>query len=246
MKIEHENGYYRIDFNDDAVVCAFSNGRENMSFRDGPQENVLSNRKSFCDKLGINYSHLICFDQVHGNTITELGIEDRGKGALEKESAIGETDAGVTRDKNVPFGILTADCVPLFFFDKEKKVVAVAHAGYKGTMKKIAIHTIEKMYKKYGCRVHNILVGIGPAIRECCYQVTDEFKDYFPEHVREREGKLYCNLIDENRKQLISSGILTGNILDCGFCTVCDNDKFFSFRKEKDKAGRILSLIMLK
>lgn len=244
--IEKEVGYYRVNFNDDSVVCAFSDERLNMAFDSCDRDVVIENRKKFCQSLGINYEDLVCLQQVHENNIAEVSSLDKGNGALDALTAIFQSDGAVTVDKEVPIAILTADCIPLFFYDYENKAIGLAHAGYKGVLEGISKELINMMKQRYKSRPENILVGIGPTIRACCYEVGKEFKEYFPNHVISREGKLYCDLVRANWKELLSSGIKETNIVDSGFCTSCSNEEFFSYRKEKNTAERIMSLIMLK
>jgi len=85
---------------------------------------------------------------------------------------------------------------------------------------------------------------LGPSIRECCYQVGEEFRHYFPAHVKDREGYLYADVTGVNRDQLLQAGVLPENILDSGICTCCNKD-YFSFRRDGAKAGRMISLMML-
>ena len=90
----------------------------------------------------------------------------------------------------------------------------------------------------------SLKVVLGPSIRECCYQVGEEFRDYFPSHVRDRDGHLYADVIAANRDQLLQAGVRQENIIDSGICTCC-NKNYFSFRRDGEKAGRMISLMML-
>ncbi len=244
--VERESGYYKFKFNDNSVVCAFSGSRLNMAFGSGDRNVVIENRKKFCGSLDIDHENLVCLEQVHENSIAEVSPLDRGSGALDASTAIFQSDGAVTLDKEVPIAILTADCIPLFFYDYENKVIGIAHAGYNGVLEKISGKLINVMQKRYKSDPENILVGIGPAIRACCYEVKEEFTEYFPNYIIRSKDRLYCDLIKANLEQLLSSGIKKANIVDSGFCTSCSNEEFFSYRKEKNTTERIMSLIMLK
>ena len=91
----------------------------------------------------------------------------------------------------------------------------------------------------------SLKIVLGPSIRECCYQVGPEFQGFFPSHVREREGHLYLDVVNSNQEQLLQAGVRQENIFDSGICTCC-NKNYFSFRRDGVKAGRMISLMMLK
>lgn len=241
-----KGGYYSFNFNNSSVIAAFSNKRMNMAFNETAPKATLENRKNFARSLGFDNRNLVCLEQVHGDRVVAVGVKDKGKGALEHNGAVANTDGAITSQVDIPLSVRTADCLPLFFYDAENKTIGIAHAGFKGVMKEISRKLISLMQAKYETRPQNILVGIGPVLRACCYEVGEEFKEYFPGYVDNRNGKLYFDLIKANRDQLLSSGIKASNIIDSGFCTACLNDKFFSYRKEKKTTNRMLSVIMLK
>ncbi|MFH1238601.1 MAG: peptidoglycan editing factor PgeF [bacterium] len=244
--IFHEDdGYYSFDFDDSSVIAAFSNKRMNMAFHKSDHRMTPGNREIFALSVGFDYRDLVCLEQVHGDRIAEVSSPDKGKGALEAAGAIGLADGAITAQAGVPVSIRTADCLPLFFYDQVNRAVGIAHAGHQGALKGIAKKIISLLRDKYGTKPADILVGMGPALRVCCYEVTEEFKEYFPGYVEPRNGKLYFDLVKANRDQLLSSGVKVPNIIDSGLCTACLNDKFFSWRREKTN-NRVLSVIMLK
>jgi YfiH family protein len=176
--------------------------------------------------------------QIHGDNI--LVAEAPVASAQGRSDA----DAFITNEKNLPIAIRTADCVPVFIFDTQHTAIGLAHAGWKGTYKSIAVKTVQKMQKQYASQVSGLRIVLGPSIRECCYKVGEEFRDYFPSHVRQKEGYLYADMIGANRDQLLQVGVRPENIIDSGLCTCC-NKNYFSFRRDGIKAGRMISLIML-
>ena len=130
------------------------------------------------------------------------------------------------------------------FLIRCRRAIGLAHAGWRGTYKAIAAKTVQKMQEKYASQPSDLKVVLGPGIRECCYQVGEEFRDYFPSHVKDREGHLYVDVIGANRDQLLQAGVRQENIFDSGICTCC-NKNYFSFRRDGAKAGRMISLMML-
>lgn len=157
-----------------------------------------------------------------------------------------EADGLVTDKKNLALVIRTADCVPVFFLDPRVPVVGLAHAGWRGTEKGIIFRMIEILYRYFGARPASLRVAIGPAIRESCYEVGEEFTDYFPDFVAKRGAKYYCDLVGVIKKQLTEMQIPESLIVDSGLCTACSADRFFSARREGPQAGRFLSALMLK
>jgi len=176
--------------------------------------------------------------QIHGDDVLIA------KGDVKTSKACPDADAYITDEKNLPIAIRTADCVPVFIFDPLHRIIGLAHAGWKGTYKAIAVKTVQKMQREYSSQVSDLKVALGPSIRECCYQVGEEFREYFPSNVKDKEGRLYVDIVSANRDQLIKAGVLAGNILDSGECTCC-NKNYFSFRRDGAKAGRMISLMML-
>ncbi len=150
----------------------------------------------------------------------------------------GEGDALVTDQPGLLLEIRTADCISVLLFDPQKNVVAAVHSGWKGTCASITGKTVEKMSEWYGVNPQNILAAIGPAIRECCYEVGPEVSAEFG-----IEGRVRLDLAGFCRKQLLSAGVQ--QIVDLNICTMCNTDQFYSFRREKEKAGRMETAIEL-
>lgn len=218
-----------------------------MSFSHGLNtEYVISNRKVFLDSLGINLEHLVCAKQIHDNLVLPVTGKQKGCGALSVETAISNTDAFVTNERNLPLAIFTADCLSIFFFDPVNKAIGIAHAGWKGTRGEVALKTIKLMQREYKTSVSDIVVGFGPAIRNCCYEVGEEFADYFRKELVRKEGRYFLDIVGANKRQLLGVGVKKENINDSGICTSCKHMDFFSYRKEKENAGRMISVIMLR
>jgi len=197
-----------------------------------------SQRAYLKTKCGVDISQVFWRKQVHGDDILVVG------GGVETSKDCPDADAYITNEKNLPIAIRTADCVPVFIFDPLHRVIGWAHAGWKGTHQRIAVKTVQKMQEKYRSQPEGLKVILGPSIRECCYQVGEEFRDYFPSHVKERDGHLYLDVVEANRNQLLQAGVYPENIFDSGICTCCNKD-YFSFRRQGAKAGRMISLMML-
>jgi YfiH family protein len=208
-----------------------------------PVSHGISDRQishaDFLKRLGIPPKGLVRLQQVHGGKVVKIDA----KTALSGE--IPGADGAITGAKGIALSVRTADCLPVLFYDPEHNAIGIAHAGWKSTKEKIAKNVIEAMKANYRSVPSRVLVWMGPALRQCCYEVNSEFLVHFPDSVVKMAHRHYFDLVGENAEQLIAAGISAKNIFDCGICTACKNDEFFSFRKEKDKAGRMLSVIML-
>lgn len=241
----------------DSFNCAFHAG-------DDPAV-VLSNRKLLAESLGFGLRSWTCGEQTHGKDIAVIAEQDRGKGSLDRSTAFQATDGLLT---NVPGVLLTsfyADCVPLYFYDPLHSVVGLAHAGWKGTVAEIAAAMVDRMEQEYGSRPEDIQAAIGPSIGECCYEVDD----YVMDHVRRLEAglnplmmvegapdlyrssdkdssKSMLNLKEMNQRIMIKAGILPTHIECTSWCTSCNSDLFFSYRKENGVTGRMTSWIGIK
>jgi YfiH family protein len=240
--------YYSIEvFNNQNVACAFSTRLgNNMSLEYGETGYSLANRKKFLSGLSIEHHKLVCAKQVHGDRVRVIKGSDAGQGALNHQSALEDTDAFVTNEKELPLAIFTADCLSVFLFDPKAPAVGLVHAGWRSSKEDIILKTIDLMGYKYGSDPLDLHVAFGPSIRECCYQVGKEMQEFFPEHIAQKGEHFYLDLIKFNKRKLLDSGVKEENVFDSGICTSCRNDIFYSYRKEGNRCGRIMSVIMLK
>ena len=189
---------------------------------------------------GISDKQLRNIKQVHGRRVVFLS----GKSCFTPKRQR-KADGVLTGAANVPLTVRTADCLSIFIYDKKHQVIGLIHAGWKGTRKNIIIRALELMKTKWETNPKDLLVAFGPSIKECCYQVGKEFLKIFPEEIRSKKDGLYLNLPLVNKRQLLKAGVAAKNIFDCDICTFC-NPRCFSYRKEGVKAGRMISVMMLK
>lgn len=163
-----------------------------------------------------------------------------------------EGDALVTERAKTAVGIFTADCVPVLLYDRIRNICAAVHSGWKGTYSRITLKTLQLMEHRFDSRPEDISVYIGPHIRGCCYEVSRDLIELFKadlmyESYPIAKGRL-LNLEMCIRAQCISGGINDTNIHSTGLCTYCsdwDKLKFHSYRKQKEKSGRMFSLIYM-
>lgn len=153
-------------------------------------------------------------------------------------------DAVVTGQKGILVGVQVADCVPMLVYDKEKKVIAAVHAGWRGTAAEILKKTIKIFSDKFYSSPSDILIAIGPSIKWCCYGVGYEVieavqkatgkGDYF----MTKGGKYCLDLPAANKYQAITLGINPENIWMSDECTSCLPEKYYSYRYSKGTAER--------
>jgi YfiH family protein len=217
-----------------------------MSLSYGDTSGSTDNRRRFLEGLGISLESLVCAKQIHSSCVRYAREEDRGRGALSYDNAISDTDGLVTDRKNLALAIFTADCLPIFFFDPQTPAIGLAHAGWRSTQENIASKTLQLMKGTFGSRPENICVGLGPAIRKCCYEVGEEFNGIFAGHTIKKGSRFCLDLAGVNQKQVLDFGVKPQNIFDAEICTSCRSDGFFSYRREGAACGRMMALIMLR
>jgi YfiH family protein len=196
---------------------------------------------------------LVFSDQVHDDKIKIVDYTDIGKG-IEKQSDIKNIDALITNLPGVPLITFYADCVPLFFLDPDNKVVALAHAGWKGTMHKIGAKTILRMKEVFGTNPSRCLVGIGPSIEKSCFEVGNEVFEQFEGAYKDTasfcelkdNSKYIIDLWEANKLSLIEVGVEVDNITISGMCTKCHSNLFFSHRRQGSQRGSLSAIIELR
>lgn len=227
----------------------------NLSFKRGEAPKVLQNRQSLAQSLEIPLENFCFAQQTHSNHVQVVTEKDRTKGAFAFEAGIPDTDALVTQSPNICIVVTSADCVPLLFFDPQQKVIAAAHAGWRGTVQKIAQKTIEVMQKQFNARPEDILVGIGPCISAKVYEIGTDVEEAVAQSFGTTEkylidnpktGKKHLDLVYSNFEQLRQMGVQEKHIEKANICTFERTDLFFSYRKEKEQVGIFGSGIMLK
>ena len=222
--------------NDDNVKIAFTN--RNVDAKNSEDMKRFSGENEF------NYDNIVFNTQVHGADVriveSEADITYSGK----------EADGLITSLQATPLLIFTADCVPIVFYDKKQGVVALAHAGWRGTYGNIAGEMVNIMRNKYGCKVEDVKTIIGPSVSVDNYEVSHDLIEKFAalevqDYYKENDGKYYLDLWQLNKELLRKCGILEDNIKIIDFCTVRDNDKFFSYRLDNATPKRIGTIIQI-
>ena len=223
---------------------------EEFSFQNnGESEEDRDHIKRFLNSIGIENRNLFLVNQVHGDKVYILDDPEISFNEVKKISA----DALLTQIPGKPIGIFTADCLPILVYDPRLKVIGAIHAGRVGSSQSIVLKVLREMSRVYGSRPAELVVGIGPAIGGCCYEVGEEcvlpFKKLFPDKKdlfrSSLSGNYFLDLVAVNRVEGERAGLLPENIYSMNQCTCCSTRNLYSYRRE-GKTGRILTTVMLR
>jgi len=199
-------------------------------------EYVSENRRIFLGLLGIPERQLAIPQQRHTAVVKNISAP----GTYEY------CDALMTNVANVYLSVSVADCIPIFIYDVSKKAVACVHAGWRGSEQKIVEKTLQRMGQVFGTEPDGVLAFIGPAAGKCCYEVGAEVAQKFDdEFIDRRAGKLYLDLKQVNWQQLRSVGVADSRIERHKDCTICNPASYHSFRRDRERSGRMMGIIGL-
>ncbi|MDD3437690.1 MAG: peptidoglycan editing factor PgeF [Candidatus Gastranaerophilales bacterium] len=252
-------------FIDDAFVTAFFTTRD-LPLKAGERkdlaEEVENNKKLICEALKIPFENLIIPQQTHSDNvliIKEKGKGEKGKAKMKNSSSLSShlspltshsfasKDAVVTNQPDVAIALNFADCVPIIFYDPVKRVVAAAHAGWRGTTAQIGPKTVKKMAEEFSCEPKDIIALIGPAIGKCCFEVKEDVLKKLAASVNNQSEEAFSdNHVDlklVNKFQLLTCGVEKIDV--CEYCTSCQNELFYSYRKEHGNTARHSAVVMI-
>jgi polyphenol oxidase len=234
---------------------------------------VERNRELFLKELGVAYGRrswpLVSLRQIHSDLIHRVDAVRVDR--MPSEPLAG--DGMVTDTPGLLVAVQTADCLPIIVVDRKRRAVGVFHAGWRGTVKRIAEKGVGEMRKHFKSDPRDLVAAIGPGVQGCCYEVGEEvrtkFKTQFAygsslfrevkesDPVREKYPllfltarapghselpvKLFLDLVEANRRQLLDAGVMAKNIEAVGPCTACHTELLFSFRAEKGVTGRLMA-----
>lgn len=209
----------------------------NLSFNVGDShENVVENRIRFFRSLGIDESRVAFPLQCHSARVVRVRLA----------GSYDSCDALITNDPQLFLAVTVADCVPLFFYDPIVKAVASVHAGWRGASLKIVPAAVEAMRVEFNSRASNLIAFVGPSARVCCYEVGGAVAEKFDARFTvQQKGKLFLDLKGVIHGQLRANGIMEENIEMSDLCTMCNADLFHSYRRDKERSGRMMGVIGL-
>ncbi len=223
-------------------------------------DKTIEDYKHLSKQIGLDYINIVKSNQAHTNEVKIVKSKikkDEPDFNLEEYT---KTDGLITNKRNIGLSTTNADCILLLFYDPIKKIIANTHSGWRGTLQRISVKTVEKMRKEYGSNPEDIICCICPSIRKCHFEVDKDVKDMFEEEFQDLGKENLENIIEEKIKDkkwnidtvlinqiiLEKVGLKKENIIDSKICSVCNKDLIHSYRAEKEGYGLNTALIYLK
>lgn len=216
---------------------------------------AIDNYKKLCNQINDSYLNVVKADQTHSDNIEIVG-QKQIKEKTEKLNIaeVKNIDSLITNDENILLATTNADCILFLMYDSKNKVIANVHSGWRGTVQRISVKTIEKMRKIYNSNPKDIICCICPSIRKCHFEVDENVKDIFQnefedldmtniiEKAKDKE-KWFIDTVEINNLLLQKEGLKKENIIDSKLCSVCNHDIIHSYRMEKETYGISAALI---
>lgn len=225
----------------------------NLSFSRGDDpENVRENYRRICKILDADITDVVASVQTHTTNIRLVGEADMGKGVV-RDTDFADVDGLVTDRPGVVLACFFADCVPLYFVDPVKKVIGLAHSGWRGTIARMGACMVETLVQQFGSNPKDLVVAVGPSICRDCYEVSEDvaiqFAEAFPDGKvvtpGKAEGKYQLDLWLANLLVLTQAGVAKENISVTDVCTCHNPDYLFSHRASNGKRGNLAAFLMM-
>ena len=215
-------------------------------------KHIIENRKKLAITLSKEIGNFVCANQTHSSNFYRVTMEDKGRGAITKDSAIPDTDALYTFESNIILSSFTADCVPVIFYNKVNGLIGVIHSGWQGTIKEVTSKLFRHLKEVEGCNPSDFHVQIGAALSQEKFEVDADVFEKFNDlgyandfmYYKESTHKYHIDNQLTVKKQCELAGIPTTQITIDATCTFISPGGF-SYREDKH-AGRHLSFIMRK
>ncbi len=215
---------------------------------------AIKNYNLFARALHISTNQMVIVNYCHGDGIQIVTEDECGNGIL-FPNKLPPCDALITNKRNIALTTIHADCSSYLIYDPKNRVIAACHAGWKGTLLRIGAKTIKRMTEVFGTEAKDCIVGIGPNIGfnrfEVDFPVAELFDKEFSgltDCIRYKalDDKYLIDLTKSAIKQFVDVGVCVNSITVAGLCTYDDNEHFYSFRRDGQKAGAMVSVLMIK
>ncbi|QHI72959.1 peptidoglycan editing factor PgeF [Aminipila terrae] len=221
------NRLYLPVFTQEEGVTAFFSTKEGAS-TESPYYN-----KEVLEELNLEKCRLVWPEQVHKSHVEVI----KASADNSEPIRILQTDGVVTNNPGVLLTTVHADCLAVFFYDKKNKAIGLVHAGWRGTVRGIAVNAVNIMEKEYGSKQEDLMAFISPGISKCCFEtgfeVYEDFQkqwEWIDEYAEKKGEKYYIDLKEINKRQLLEAGVK--NIEISHYCTCCNPKVFCSYRGE--------------
>lgn len=216
------------------------------------QEDIETNKAALCRMLGIDPWHLVYPHQTHGDVVRAIdGQWMDSLSPAEKTTSLEGVDAVMTNLSGVCIGVSTADCIPILLYDAAHRACCAVHAGWRGTVKRIAQKAVQSMASTYHSVPQLLQAVIGPGISLESFEVGDEVYEQFEaaafpmERIARKYKKWHIDLWEANKLLLLGAGVPQSNIAIDGTCTYKNTDEYFSARRLGIDSGRIFTGVMI-
>ncbi len=210
----------------------------NLSFTVGDDlEVVKQNREAFFNGIGLSLSQIAFQKQIHSDIIT----------VVSKPGLIGNSDAMITTQKGIGLAISSADCTPIFIFDRRNQLIAAVHSGWRGTTKRILEKTLNRLKDEFGSSANDLIVYVGPSISQKNYEVGEEVAWQFDEkYLMQANKKIYLDVAKANLDMICNFGVPKDQVEKSPLCSFAEKDLLHSYRRDGKFSGRSFGVIALK
>ena len=237
------------------TTTAYENERIlDMSFNNSlPYEDVLENRLELAKQLNTDLNHMVATFQKHTTNFIEVSLKDGGRGMLSRDDAFIGYDAMYTKDKNLWLWSFHADCCPVLLYCRDQRIVAAIHSGWNGTVYEIVGKVTKHLIDHEYCQPQHIYAYIGPSINMENFEAKDDIIDLVKQmsfetssfYQKKDDGAYLLNSKGLIKQQLLNLGVNESNITVSPYCTIKNEDLFFSYRRDKSP-HRNITCIQLK
>ncbi|MBU1164065.1 peptidoglycan editing factor PgeF [Patescibacteria group bacterium] len=218
------------------IICGFSTKQlGNQRIDTNNKIEVINNQKKFASLLGINFKQIVLGDLIHGKNICI--VENNNQ-------VVKNCDALITNKKGIFLMVTIADCLPIFIYDSKNSICGVMHSGWKSLTKGIIPNFFDEL-SKLNSDINNVKVAIGPGIGKCHFEVKDDVLEQIDAKYQIKKNDInYIDLKSYAYDQIVSTGVSKNNIEISDECTYCQNDKYFSYRRDKPRQVESMAAII--
>ncbi|MEN9782388.1 MAG: hypothetical protein RL208_538 [Pseudomonadota bacterium] len=223
------------------VLAKFDNIKHGFLCRDSVYNDTEYDNKAF--KV-FDTNFVLPYKQLHTDNVFKITQHNKND--------LFECDAFITKERNIPIAVRTADCIPILIYARDINYIAAVHCGWKGLYLKIIQKVLQELFN-IGCSGSSVYAAIGPYIHSKNYEVDEKFIDHFTHNGKDYQNcvemignKYHFNLGGVALQQLLNCDVLKTNVDNVNICTF-DSDDFPSFRKMQqncvDNTKRFYSFI---
>ncbi len=214
-------------------------------------DNVRENFRRFCKAMGVDENGVVMNNYDHGDNTEAVDEGHAGNGYF-RENRLPVCDGIITKTKGIALTTLHADCTPVVLYDTKLHVSCLVHSGWKGTLKHASLKALQKMGECFGSQPEDCIAGLGPSIGICCFEVDEPVKLLFDkkfsgltDYIEKRGIKYHIDIAKCNAYMLHRAGVKQDNIYVSSLCTYCEEDSFFSFRRDGEGTGAMAQMMVL-